>query len=86
MKYCYNHDVATGNYDCPYADIVNNTICCTVESCWYQFNKYADPLNKSMVVNNLTKEEMCKLHSGAVYGKTVMDLVVNNLSDDEFPF
>lgn len=57
MNYCYNRDVATGNYDCPYADVVNNSIMCTTKSCWYQYNKYADPLNKSMVVNNSLEDE-----------------------------
>lgn len=80
MVHCYNHDVATGNYNCPYADLINNTICCTSHECIY------NGITKKSVVNNLTKEEMCKLHLGAVYGKTVMDLVVNNLPDDKFPF
>lgn len=79
-NYCSNRDVATGNYDCPYATTVMNTICCTGHECNHK-GIYEKP-----VVNNLTKEQMCKLHSGAVYGKTVMDLVVNNLPDEEFPF
>ena len=32
-NYCSNRDVATGKYDCPYADVVNNTICCTGHEC-----------------------------------------------------
>ena len=33
----------------------------------------------------MTKEEMCKLHSGAVYGKSVYDLLAN-MPDEAFPF
>lgn len=43
MVHCCNHDVATGKYDCPYADVVNNTLCCTGHECNY---------NDSRVVNN----------------------------------
>lgn len=32
--FCHNHDVATHKYDCPYADIIDNTICCTA-TCVY---------------------------------------------------
>lgn len=32
-NYCSNRDVATGNYDCPYATTVMNTICCTGHEC-----------------------------------------------------
>lgn len=46
MKHCYNHDVATGKYECPYADVVNNTICCTGHECNYRDNY------KNSVVNN----------------------------------
>ena len=55
MPHCYNHDVATCSYECPYADVVDNTIMCTTDSCWYQYNKYANPLNKSRVVDNQEK-------------------------------
>lgn len=37
--FCHNHDVATHKYDCPYADIIDNTICCTA-TCIY--NKKAE--------------------------------------------
>ena len=32
--FCHNHDVATHKYECPYADIIDNTICCTA-TCIY---------------------------------------------------
>ena len=35
MNYCYNRDVATGNYDCPYAGVVNNSITCSSKECGY---------------------------------------------------
>lgn len=34
--FCQNHEVACGNYDCNYADVVNNTIICNSNSCNYQ--------------------------------------------------
>lgn len=46
MVHCRNHDVATGKYECPYADVVNNTICCTGHECNYRDNY------KNSVVNN----------------------------------
>lgn len=45
-NYCDNRDVATGNYDCPYATTVLNTICCTGHECNYK-GIYNNP-----VVNN----------------------------------
>lgn len=45
-NYCSNRDVATGNYDCPYATTVINTICCTGHECNYR-GIYEKP-----VVNN----------------------------------
>ena len=44
--YCRNHDVATGAYECPCADVIDNTICCT-QHCKYNGND-----EKSSVVNN----------------------------------
>ena len=35
--YCRNRDVATGAYECPYADAIDNTICCS-QSCSYNAN------------------------------------------------
>lgn len=49
--YCCNHDVATGKYECPYADIIENTICCTT-ACVY--NKNSD-FKKNKVVNNFNE-------------------------------
>lgn len=82
-NYCSNRDVATGNYDCPYATTVMNTICCTALECNHK-GIYEKP-----VVNN-TKEEMFKLHSGSVYGNTVYRIIlgedISHLPDDAFPF
>ena len=44
--YCRNHDVATGAYECPCADVIDNTICCT-QHCKYNGNN-----KKSSVDNN----------------------------------
>ena len=51
MAYCRNHDVATGKYDCPYADVVNNTICCTGHECNYR------GINENQVVDNSLYDE-----------------------------
>ena len=50
-NYCSNRDVATGKYECPYADVVNNTICCTGHECNYRDNY------KNLVVNNTIEDE-----------------------------
>lgn len=50
-NYCSNRDVATGNYDCPYATTVLNTICCTGHECNYK-GIYEKP-----VVNNSASYE-----------------------------
>lgn len=51
MAYCRNHDVASGKYDCPYADVVNNSICCNCDECNYKDNYI------NSVVNNSTSFE-----------------------------
>ena len=40
LSYCRYHDVATGKYDCPYAEVVNNSIVCN-STCMYN-SKYSD--------------------------------------------
>lgn len=50
-RYCCNHDVATGKYDCPYADVVNNSICCNSNECNYKSN------HSNQVVNNSFEDE-----------------------------
>lgn len=49
-NYCDNRDVATGNYDCPYATTVMNTICCTGQECNYKgiYNKPSEVVNNSV--------------------------------------
>ena len=34
LAYCRYHDVATGVYECPYAEVVNNSIVCN-HTCMY---------------------------------------------------
>lgn len=85
-NYCSNRDVATGNYDCPYATTVMNTICCTGHECNYK-GIYEKP-----VVNNSDeeREKYFKLHSASVYGNTVHRIILGEdiryLSDEAFPF
>ena len=33
MNYCTYREVMTGNYDCPYATVVNNSVVCTSKEC-----------------------------------------------------
>lgn len=51
-NYCSNRDVATGNYDCPYATTVLNTICCTGHECNHK-GIYEKP-----VVDNSLEDEI----------------------------
>lgn len=52
-NYCDNRDVATGNYDCPYATTVLNTICCTGHEC-----NYKGIYNKPVVNNENTNYDL----------------------------
>ena len=52
-NYCDNRNVATGNYDCPYATTVLNTICCTGHEC-----NYKGIYNKPVVNNEETNYEL----------------------------
>lgn len=52
-NYCGNRDVATGNYDCPYATTVFNTICCTGHEC-----NYKGIYNKPVVNNENTNYDL----------------------------
>ena len=80
-NYCSNHDVATGNYDCPYATTVMNTICCTGHECNYK-GIYENSVDNPCEVE-MYKHFKC--HSGAVYGKSVYYLLAN-MPDEAFPF
>ena len=51
-SYCRNHDVATGKYDCHYADVVNNSICCNCDECNYR------GINENQVVDNSLDDEI----------------------------
>ena len=51
-SYCCNHDVATGKYECPYADVVNNTICCTGHECNYKGIYNKPVVNNEETVSN----------------------------------
>lgn len=52
MKYCFYRDVATGAYNCPYASVVNNTICCTGQECNYM------GIHENQVVDNSLDDEI----------------------------
>lgn len=90
LIYCHNHDVAVGTYECPYVNLVNNSIVCTSKECRYNSEHilFTSSSANAIVVNNLTEEERykyCKTHLGAVYGKSVYDLLLN-MSEDDLPF
>lgn len=93
--FCKNHDVACGNYDCNYADVVNSTIICNAKNCIYQsiytpIKVELGPLSGKTVfsLSNISEEEKymyLKLHSGSLYGKSVYALL-SNMPDEAFPF
>lgn len=63
MKYCTYRDVHTGNYDCPYASVVNNSIVCnSTEDC------HSVDYRKKYLTGDL--EDLNKL-----YGKAVFDVL-----------
>lgn len=76
MTYCYNHDVATGKYDCPYADVVNNSICCNCNECNYK------GIKEKPVVNNSIFDKI----TPAPYEDIASNLLANSLKDEDFPF
>lgn len=75
-NYCSNRDVATGNYDCPYATTVVNTICCTGHECNHR-GIYEKP-----VVNNSSFSTFIP----TPYEDIASNLLANSLPDDKFPF
>lgn len=76
MVYCLNHDVATGKYDCPYSDVVNNSICCTGHECNHK-GIYEKP-----VVNNSRFANF----NPTPYEDIAANLLANSLPNDKFPF
>ena len=76
MNYCFNHDVATGKYDCSYADVVNNTICCTAHECNHR------GIYENQVVNN----SRFAMINPTPYEDIAANLLANSLPDDKFPF
>ena len=75
-NYCSNRDVVTGNYDCPYATTVMNTICCTGHECNHK-GIYEKP-----VVNN----SRFATFNPTPYEDIAANLLANSLSDEAFPF
>lgn len=80
MKYCFYRDVATGAYNCPYASVVNNTICCTsIEKC----HSVTQPEG---IYPIRTLQHMIPIFNPTPYEDIVANLLANSLSDDKFPF
>lgn len=85
MKYCTYREVHTGNYNCPYASVVNNSIVCnSSEDC------YSEDYRKKYLIGDL--KDLNNL-----YGKVVYDLLDElsttklvdfnpNLPDEDYPF
>lgn len=84
MNYCTYRDVMTGNYNCPYATVVNNSVVCTSKECGHNGSMRNQFLGESECERNF------KLHSGSVYGNTVYRIALGEdirfLSDEAFPF
>ena len=83
LRYCCNHDVLSGSYDCNMADVVNNSVMCESKECMYNGGDYAKKHLIGMSEDEVYKHFKC--HSGAVYGKSVYDLFAN-MPDEAFPF
>ena len=83
-NYCSNRDVATGNYDCPYATTVMNTICCTGHECNHK------GIYEKSVVNNT----ICCTGHECNYRDNYKNSVVNNsapfepivINEEDLPF
>lgn len=54
LIYCRNHDVAVGTYECPCANLVNNSIVCTSKECRYNSMhiRFTSSSENAIVVNN----------------------------------
>ena len=54
LIYCRNHDVAVGSYECPCANLVNNSIVCTSKECRYNslHIRFTSSSANAIVVNN----------------------------------
>lgn len=75
-NYCSNRDVATGKYDCPYADVVNNSIVCTSKEC-----NYSVSIEKPVVNNS-----RFAMFTPTPYEDIASNLLANSLPDEAFPF
>lgn len=85
MKYCTYRDVHTGNYDCPYASVVNNSIVCNSSEECHSFD-----YRKKYLIGDLRELER-------LYGKAVFDVLNGSLTtipvdydydlpDEDYPF
>ena len=87
-RYCCNHDVLSGSYDCNMADVVNNSVMCESKECMYNGGDYAKQHLIGMSEDEMYKHFKC--HSGSVYGNTVYRIILGEdiryLPDDAFPF
>ena len=87
-RYCCNHDVLSGSYDCNMADVVNNSVMCESKECMYNGGDYAKQHLIGMSEDEVYKHFKC--HSGSVYGNTVYRIILGEdiryLPDDAFPF
>lgn len=77
--YCHSHEVATGQYECPYADLIDNTICCEAV-CKYnmlgrELGKTEDPYVK------VENEFGLETYLPQSYFNDVLDM-----KDEDYPF
>lgn len=87
-RYCCNHDVLSGSYDCNMADVVNNSVMCESKECMYNGGDYAKQHLIGMSEDEVYNHFKC--HSGSVYGNTVYRIILGEdiryLPDEAFPF
>ena len=72
-RYCCNHDVLCGTYDCNMADVVNNSVMCKSKECMYNGGDYA-------------KKHFIGLIIPTPYEDIAANLLANSLKDESFPF
>lgn len=77
--YCHSHEVATGQYECPYADLIDNTICCDVP-CIFNTLGIQMGLDKNPYVETMD-EYGNEIYLPQSYFNDVLDM-----NEEDYPF
>lgn len=84
MKYCFYRNVATGAYNCPYASVVNNTICCTSSEKCYSVEQ-PEGIYPIDTLQHLISQNVISINP-TPYEDIAANLLANILDDNAFPF